>query len=73
MRTKNRWNVTLQREDGKVVETKFETFWRADQEDSADAVMNAAQAQAYISSGKQYRFSPISAALIEDEPIAQAA
>lgn len=75
MRTKNHWNVTLQRDDGQIVEQRVSAFWDPAQEGCNEAVMRTGKAEAWAASNRQHEFAPISAALIgaDGEPEAIAA
>jgi hypothetical protein len=57
------WKVTLQASDGEIVEYPFSAHWSPEVEGTADAVGNAAAAQAWHEGGKQRSFHPIAAAL----------
>jgi hypothetical protein len=62
-RTKHHWTVTLQGEDGYVVERPFSSFWDPEQEGCQEAVGSAAAIEARVEVNKQQRFVPIAVAL----------
>lgn len=66
MRKKFHWNVTLQSETGEIVERKVSAYWDPEAPDAAEAIMRAGRVEAWMASGKQIQFAPISATRIED-------
>lgn len=65
MREQFHWSVQLQRDDGQISEHKVSAYWTPSQDETVEAVKNTAQAEAYWRSGKQHKFVPISAQLLE--------
>jgi hypothetical protein len=61
VRKQHKWNVTLQRDDGEIVEYPLSAYWSPDFEGIQTVVGNTAQAQAYLESGKTHKFAPIAA------------
>lgn len=59
-RKKFKWSVTLQAEDGQVVKRPVEAYWSPEHEGTAEAVGEAAMAEAYWASRKKMHFAPIS-------------
>lgn len=70
MRTKHRWTVTLQANDGEVVEREVRAYWDPARDDTAEAIGLAAKAEAFAATRGQRTFSPIAAQLQAPEPIA---
>lgn len=66
-RTPYEWDVTLQREDGEVIDFPFTAYWDPTKDDdfvTPESIGNAAQAMAYVQGGKQYRYKPVGVQLI---------
>lgn len=64
MRKKYEWNVTLQREDGQIVDRKVRAYWDPEQEGCSEAVAVTAAAEAWWEGKKAYSFAPIAASLV---------
>lgn len=61
-RIKHSWNVTLQRDDGEVIERPVHAFWDPDRDDTPDHIGIAAKAEAHMASGKRHEFAVIAVA-----------
>lgn len=64
-RTKNRWEVTLQRADGDLVQFEVENYWAVEYEDIQEAIGRTAAAEAWYQSGKRHEFAPVAVVLKE--------
>lgn len=70
-RTKNTWNVTLQKATGEIVETTFSAYWDHEQDWVPNLVASSAAAKAWFEScphdaQQRVGHAPISAALVID-------
>lgn len=61
-RIKHCWNVTLQRDDGQVIERPVSAYWDPDRDDTPEAIGNAGRAEAHMASGKKHEFAVIAVA-----------
>lgn len=61
-RTKHQWTVTLQRNDGKVVERPVSAYWDPERDDTPEAIGNAGRAEAHMAADKKFDFAVISVA-----------
>lgn len=66
-RVKNTWVVTLQADDGKIVEREVKAFWDPEQEGCSEAVGRTAKAEAHRASNNQREYAPISVHHVKDK------
>lgn len=64
-RRKHTWKVTLQRDDGEVVERQVHAYWNPAQEGCNEAVGVTARAEAFMASRQQHQFHPLAVANVD--------